>query len=130
MQICQPHWDKIRALVDEHGMAHLVGNVESAHERLASEITGDAPVDDAKNLDPLLRVNAMIWERGLSMGGLYMMNGDICPICEAMKHMAHVPLEGKTEPVGEAWVEKHWTEGPVLAVKGLAITLGALPPVQ
>lgn len=130
MQICQPHWDRIRALIDEHGMAHMVGTPQSAFEQMAGELTGEAPPDTATTFDPLLRVNSMLMGRAIEQGGLYMMSGNFCPVCEAVKHLASVPRNGETEPAGAAWVEQHWTEGAVLAVKSHAIELGAIPPQQ
>ena len=47
----------------------------------------------------------MIVGRALELGGLYLMTGDYCPVCEAMKH-------------GQP--ETHWIDGPSDAVLEMA----------
>jgi len=123
MKMCQTHWDRIRVLVEERGLSHLIGTAEQAMQAIADEVDGQ----ESTHFDPLMAVNNLIMGQALQMGGLYLMSGDFCPVCEAMKHTAHLPRQGETEPVGEAWVEDHWTVGPVDAVHEVCRQKGLVP---
>lgn len=128
MKVCQKHWDRLIELIKERGAWHLVGDHETAKKQLQAELEGEP--GDPKDVDPLLRVNNMIWAHALKAGGLYLMSGDYCPICEAMVHMANVPVTPGGPPAGTEWVENHWTVGAVDAVIQMLREAGALPSIQ
>lgn len=69
-----------------------------------------------KTYDPLMEAHLMISGRAIQMGGLYLMSGDYCPICEVMTHMDGKPRD----PTGRIWrapeIERAWIDGPADAV--------------
>jgi hypothetical protein len=128
MQICDKHWKMMRAAIEERGLSGLVAQSgEALMERTLAEADGSAT---PAGYDPLAACNWMVMGRAIESGGLYLMNGDFCPICEAMKHTAHLPRQGETEPVGEAWVENHWIAGPADAALGYCREHNLVPPEQ
>lgn len=128
MKFCQKHWDMLRAAIETRGLMHLVAKGgEAAMERAVDEINGVAT--DA-TYDPLMAAHWMISGRAIEIGGLYLMTGDHCPVCEAMAHTSHWPRAGETEPLGEAGVEKHWIDGPADAVLVYCQERGLAAPKQ
>src|SRR5437879_2436491 len=80
MKMCQPHWDQLRAGVRERGMEHLVlPDGEAARDNIDRELAGDP---DA-HFDPLMSANCSLFTTAIECGGLDMMNGAHCPLCEA-----------------------------------------------
>ncbi len=129
MQICEKHWGMLRAAVEECGMSHLVARSgEHAMQNVAHELQGTAP--EVETFDPLMAANMAIMSAALSQLGLYLMAGTHCPVCEAMKFTADWPLVEGGQRAGEAWVEKHWTTGPVEAELHRARELGLMAKVQ
>lgn len=87
MKFCQLHWDELKAAIDERGLSHLIAkDGRGAVNRVVAEIEGTAT--DA-SYDPLMAAYWMITGRALEMGGLYLMTGDYCPLCELEKHTEH-----------------------------------------
>lgn len=66
MRFCQPHWDTMRAAVDERGMAALVpeGGARAAEEVLARLLEGEESLDV---FDPLMWMHMAIWSRAMSV---------------------------------------------------------------
>jgi hypothetical protein len=127
MQICEKHWAMVRAAIEARGLSHLVAK---SGEQLMANTIAESKGEDAP-YDPLAAVNWMISGRALEQGGLYLMTGDYCPVCEVMKHTAHIPkAPGETEPAGEAWVERHWIDGPADAALAHCREQGLVPPPQ
>ncbi len=113
MSICKPHWDKLRVAIEHRGMSHLVAKSgQEAMNNIKAELDGTKKKGD---YDPLMDCNNMIWSRGLECGGLRMLSGDICPICEATKH-------DEKETV--------WIDGPADAALAHCRELGLMPKVQ
>lgn len=84
MKICQPHWDALKTAIDIRGLSHLVAkSAKDAVERLKDEVAG---VETDDTFDPLMAAHTAITCRALKCGGLYLMTGDFCPLCEAEKH--------------------------------------------
>lgn len=80
MRICVLHWDALKKAIADRGMAHL--GVKTGQEA-AAQAVNDIEGRGAENVyDPLMSSNYMIWENALRAGGLAMMNGDMCPICQ------------------------------------------------
>ena len=78
---------------------------EAAVERARGELDGTAT--DA-TYDPLMAAHWMIVARITELGGLYLMTGDYCPICEAVKGHSHTMTPEE--------VEAHYIDGPADAV--------------
>lgn len=125
MKCCQRHWDMLRSAVESRGLMHLTAkDSKTALENVVTELQGgDVPYD------PLMSCWWMITNKALQLGGLYLMSGDLCPICEAVHHLADLPIEEGGPPAGEAWVENEWVNGPADAAlqhcreQGLTITV-------
>lgn len=121
MKFCQPHWDKLKAAVTERGMWPLVARSGAEGvARMAEEIQGTAT--DA-TYDPLMACHWMIAGRALDCLGLYVMGGDLCPLCEVLRVHDSKPCEhGCThDDVEERWINgpadaalRHVRESPVL----------------
>ena len=104
MKFCETHWAELRRAIDERGLSHLVAkDGHAAAERLVSELDGTA---NDRTYDPLMDAHNMILTRALEQGGLYLLGGDFCPVCEAIAH---------TNEMAEA-VRSHWIDGPAEAV--------------
>ncbi len=59
MRFCQPHWDALRAKIDERGLSHLVaGSGEIAAEQIADQLDRDEIT--AANFDPLMSAHFAI----------------------------------------------------------------------
>lgn len=128
MKFCQKHWDMLRSAIEARGLMHLVAKSgEAAMERAVEEVEGRA---DDTSYDPLMSAHWMISGRAIEMGGLYLMTGDLCPICEVVENTSHWPREGESEPVGAAWVEKQWIEGPADAALAYCQERGLTAPTQ
>jgi len=115
MKFCDKHWRMLRAAIETRGISHLVaGSSEEAHAAMKEDL--QAYIDGRESIapyDPLMSCHWMISSRAIELGGLYLMTGDHCPVCEAMKHLAGRPREeGSDEIVDAAWVERHWIDGP------------------
>lgn len=84
MKFCQQHWDRLRAVVKEKGMEPLIAkSAEAAMERMQEEAAG---TQTPATFDPLMSCHWMIANNALQAGGLYLMTGDFCPLCELVKN--------------------------------------------
>ncbi len=102
MKFCIPHWNALRKAIESRGLSHLVAKTgEDAAKRLTAEVKGTAT---DRTFDPLMSAHNMIVGRAIEMGGIYLLTGEYCPICEAVKH--------KPEDVTVEVVEAHWIDGP------------------
>lgn len=85
MKACQPHYDLIRDGVKSRGLWHLVAQSgEAASEILNNQAQG---IKGPAAYDPLLNATMEIYARAVECGGIYLMQGNYCPLCEADKHM-------------------------------------------
>ena len=83
MQLCSNHWADLRKAIDTVGLSQFVS---SSGKAAAEKIQLELQSEENKTFDPLLAANFAIWSNALEMGGLYLMTGDYCPICESVKH--------------------------------------------
>ncbi len=84
MRFCQPHWEQLKDAIRERGLFHLVADSgEAAVERLAEEAKGEATI---ATYDPLMDAHNMMVVRAIECGGLSVLRGDTCPLCEANRH--------------------------------------------
>lgn len=125
MKLCQSHWDMLRAALKERGIDHL--GAKTGHEVIEDMKTELAGGDT--DFDPLMCCNYMIWNRGLELGGLYLMGqkddgSEYCPICEALDHME--PPPGETRE----YCERLWIDGPADAALNECRRCGLVPAEQ
>lgn len=126
MRICMPHWDRMRAAVEERGMSHLVARSgEEAHAAIVQELQGEEA-----RFDPLMAMNNNFWAAAMQYGGIGMMSENpdaepdkdgfrhYCPLCEAKKHL----------PGDDG--DEDWVTGCADSMLQHARELGLLPPVQ
>lgn len=95
MKFCQPHWDALKDKVKEKGMWSLVSD---GPDKAVEFIINPGP----QTFEPLMSCHNMIVTNALQAGGLYLMQGDYCPLCEAEKNH---PEPGNAE----RWI-KHATD--------------------
>lgn len=106
MQICLPHYDKLKTAIKVRGMWDMVGGSKQAMaDKFTAAIDGPKEVE---HFDPLLAANNMIWSVGMKCFGLGLMQPDEhgnhrCPVCEAEKRGAM------------DWIEKAASEAERLA---------------
>lgn len=88
MQICQPHWDRLRTAIKERGLNHL--GAQTGRDAVRNAVTELEGRGDENEFDPLMACNNMIMANGLRILGLGVMavkedGTHFCPICEATK---------------------------------------------
>ena len=112
MRMCRPHWDALRQGVKDRGIWHLVAsNGAEAAENMQRELAGD---QDAA-FDPLMAANWSLFSAAIECGGLEMMVGEHCPLCEADAH---------------GGLAAEWLDGCLDAQLAHARALGLVPGVQ
>lgn len=89
MRFCQSHWDRLKKAIEDRGLNHLIAkDGKEAMQQAIKQLQG---VDDKrKDYDPLMSAHWQIVENAIKAGGLYIMMGDICPLCEVDKHQAEM----------------------------------------
>src|SRR5262245_17066637 len=101
MRICQKHWDRLRKKLDELGIGHLgAKNSEDAIRAIVTDLDCRAAEND---FDPLIACNNMIFNQGLKVCGLALMNpdgpndGHYCPICKSVELYEYDWINGPAE---------------------------------
>jgi len=85
MKFCQPHWNELRQAIKSHGVWDLVATSgEEAMSQVVDELKGVEKT--LERYDPLMAAHNMITGRAIQCGGLYLLTGDYCPLCELAKH--------------------------------------------
>lgn len=85
MQFCQPHWEELKAAIDQRGLSQFIARSgEEAIEHTVRELQGQDTVVD---FEPLLMANNMLWNLSMNVIGLEMMavneqGAHRCPVCE------------------------------------------------
>lgn len=129
MKMCQPHWDKLHLAIEARGMGHLIA--KSGQEvvgRMKKEAAGD---ESPETFDPLMSAWFQIMTRALEVGGLYLMTGDLCPVCEALAHTRLEPDDttGKAFKTKEE-LEAYWIDGPADSRLEYARSMGLVPEAK
>lgn len=99
MQMCDSHWTALKAKLEELGLAHLIVNQEQLKTIVTDEVNGETP----ENWCPLFTATMQIYGEALRAGGLYMMMGSLCPLCEVAKHLPPTAT-------GQS-ADNHWIDG-------------------
>lgn len=87
MKICQTHWEALKVAIDERGLSKFIAQSGTeAAKRIEGQLKGQT---DATTFDPLLNANFVIMGNAVSIGGLYLMTGELCPMCESEAHNSH-----------------------------------------
>lgn len=121
MKFCDHHWGKLRQAIVDRGLAHLIKSAEENMESMASEIEGNGPT----TFDPLMTAHWMICGTAIERGGVYMMTGDYCPVCEALEHTQN-PVDHLGQPMTREQLESWWIDGPSDAVHKQAVSVGLI----
>jgi hypothetical protein len=112
MEMCAAHWADLRKALDDRGLTPLIAaDTDAAAVNLQASIDGE--YDPVKHWDPLMASTLAIYARGLECGGLYLMTGDYCPLCELAKH-------------GSAEQPAKWIDGCTDAMQAHARSLGLI----
>jgi len=120
VRFCQQHWGALRAAIDARGMSHLVAkDGHQAVENMVLELEGR---EQEALFDPLMAAHNMIARKALEHGGLYMLTGDYCPVCEFCKHCPPPPAGHRYQTN-----ESYMIDGPVDFLVGIAIEKGLMP---
>jgi len=72
LRFCKAHWDELREKIRERGLYQFVA--KDGAEAMQRMVEG--------GFDPLMSAHNRILENALSIGGLGLMVGDLCPLCE------------------------------------------------
>ncbi len=87
MKFCDPHWVALKKAIDDRGLGHLNSKSgEEAVARLLDQVDGPKK----QTYDPLMSAHNMITANAIHAGGLYLLTGDHCPLCELDKHKAQM----------------------------------------
>ncbi len=109
MKFCMPHWAELKTAIDIRGLSHLVAkDGKVAADRLKDELMGVATKD---TYDPLMNAHNMITCRALEAGGLYLLTGDFCPLCELDTHLPALDEKGQPRPNSENKESTNWING-------------------
>lgn len=116
--MCAEHWTRLRKEVEDSGMTHLVSRSgKEAFDKIVAPLTEPAsPRNGADDFDPLMGANFSIWGAALKDGGLAMMVGDKCPLCECCRE--------------NPGLDEDWIKGSVADELNHARQLGLMPKVQ
>ncbi|MGE3293846.1 MAG: hypothetical protein AB7O95_20960 [Geminicoccaceae bacterium] len=120
MIVCSEHWEKLKQLVCECGMGHLLHQPHDEFEEFAAEICGHRPRHTA--FDPLIACRKTAEALAVSHGGSYLCQHTAsaesrCPICALV---AALPTEN-IEP------NLYWTATVVGRVESQARAKGLMP---
>lgn len=107
MKFCAEHWEHLRQAVKSRGMWQLVAkDGAAAVARVKEEIEGTASDD---NFDPLAAATWAIYGRAIELGGLAMMQEDLCPLCELNRQVKANPeiaqTDAKGNPPSQNWID-------------------------
>lgn len=114
MKICQPHWDAMRAKLDQLGIGHIgartgqeaVGAMQNQLERAQAGESSEPTNDE---WDPLMTMNFAFMSRALEIMGLAAMAPDFgCPLCSAR---ADFDLHSKPGGCGDPECDRPQTSG-------------------
>lgn len=112
MKMCQPHWDTMRASIEEKGLSGLIAKSGEAamdnQVRQLEEAQREGGVSEQttkETFDPLMSMHWHFSNEALRLGGLYLMaqredgqnEGHYCPLCEFEKN---APGFVATEEIG------------------------------
>ena len=107
MKICKNHWEQLKDAIKVRGLWDLVApNGQAAIYRMQQELAGTAT---DSNYDPLMTANYMISGQALNFGGIYLLTGDYCPLCEA-EHHTQIP-DDFPEEIKKQGVAMYWING-------------------
>jgi hypothetical protein len=126
MKFCQPHWDKLSEAIKARGLWHLVARSgQEATSRMKQELAG---TETDATYDPLMSCHWKIFCRALQLGGLYLVQADLCPVCEAL---VRTPLKPDGDPAKEfrskEELEAYWIDGPADSELAYAKEKGIVP---
>lgn len=120
MKWCQNHWDELKNAIKQKGLYHLVAkNGEEVIDRVTAELRGE---ETLANYDPLMSAFWMINGRATEIGGIYLLMGEYCPLCELDKH-AKNPDGSELNPKASV----RWIEGCTEQIKHDCENMGLKP---
>jgi len=112
MRFCQPHWQRLKAAIEEKGMMHLAhGSGQKLAASIERQLTG---TDSAADFDPLANATWAVYSQFLKNVGLAGMDGDVCPLCD-------VDEKGPS-------TSQNWIDGSTDDQLATARHLGLMPP--
>ncbi len=123
MKFCEPHWQELKDAIRARGLWHLVASSsEAAFERAKAELGGKGTL---ATYDPLMAAHWAICSRAIELGGLYLLEGPYCPLCELDAHTKN-PDGSKSDPPQS----REWIKGVSDAVERFCIENGLRPRID
>ncbi len=109
MRMCPNHWNDLKTAIDIRGMTHLIKTSTNTIERLKDQQMG---VETKDTYDPLMSACMMIYNKALECGGLYLLSGEYCPLCELNLHggTSIVWIDGATNSIKKYCIEQKLLE--------------------
>lgn len=106
MKFCQPHWDDLRAAINDRGLSSLVArDGRAAARRTVAELKGTA---DLSTYDPLMAAHWAIAERAMSQPGgvqaLMFGTGPECPLCFVQQHHDNCKQPSCAKEMPAEWI--------------------------
>lgn len=100
MKFCKPHWEQLRNAINDRGLTDLVPKTgEEAIERVKKQQANGGKITP-ETYDPLITAHNMIVANALKAGGIYMLEGDFCPLCELDKNAEEM------KETADDWIRK------------------------
>jgi hypothetical protein len=127
MNICQEHWDRLRAAVEARGMSHLVAR--SGQEAAANTVEQMEEGVSPDNWDPLMAAFVALGSKGLERCGMAAFAPGFCFLCEVRKSFEHC----KTLPEFDPDLHKDddfWLNSCMDAMLEHAREIGLMPRVS
>ena len=91
MKMCADHWTGCQTAIETRGLSHRISqNDEELKKRIENELKG---IEDKYDYDPLAQLCFAIYSQSLKAGGLYLLGGDYCPLCELKEKTGVDPNE-------------------------------------
>lgn len=126
MKFCQPHWDKLRAAIDDRGLSGLVAKdgaqaIQQMADQLARVKAGDESLS-ASNFDPLMSAHWAIVNNALRICGLAIMapNEDgsaRCPLCFMIAGCSHQDCPSPDACGWNEWINRAADDAKTRAVE-------------
>lgn len=127
MNVCQEHWDLLRAAVEVRGMTHLVARSgQEAAADMVAQLEGRSSLD---NWDPLMAAHWPLAGKIMERVGLAALALDFCYLCAIQQSYDWYDKEDVERPP-EALAPQGWVDSCMDAMLEYAREQGLMPRVS
>ncbi len=87
MKFCMLHWIDLKKAISDRGLDNLIAKDGKAAMEMVKDNLARKGEYTKDNFDPLMAAHLSIMNNAVEKGGVYILNGDYCPLCEFKKHV-------------------------------------------